>query len=280
MEIGAYCLNVGQANCLVLLDPLPEGEGAPNTFQAALIDVGVDGHAVADWLDRMGVHRIVLIALTHNDEDHIRGLLEVVVAYQGRIEQLRFVPDRPTSDIPFWIDAQRWRHNGWVRSVDQLSAPSAATPDMGAILVGPPTTTYRLHCAYPDMFQHQAVVHRAKQVGPRTGRGPNATSAVLRLARPSRSEHTVMLFGGDLDFPGWRSMLQTRHRLVADVFVLPHHGGPRWPRADFSYTELARAVKPRSAIVSVGTRQRGSVIPTRRSCKRFVPRGLPYSAPR
>src|SRR5437899_2275482 len=109
------------------------------------------------------------------------------------------------------MDAQRWRNSRWVRSVDLLRTPSASTPGMGATLVEPPTTSYRLHCVYPDVFQHHAVVHRAQQVGPRTGRGPNATSAVVRLARPARPTRTTILFGGDLDFPGWRSMVQSGH---------------------------------------------------------------------
>jgi glyoxylase-like metal-dependent hydrolase (beta-lactamase superfamily II) len=99
MEVGVYCLNVGQANCLAVLDPVPGGP--PGAYQAALIDVGVDGHRLAEWLRDAGVRRILLIALTHNDEDHILGLTDVVQAYRKRVEQLLFVPDRPTGGLPY-----------------------------------------------------------------------------------------------------------------------------------------------------------------------------------
>jgi len=53
MDLSLYCLNVGQANCLVLLDLLPKGR--PGEYQAVVIDVGVDGTRLARWLRDVGV---------------------------------------------------------------------------------------------------------------------------------------------------------------------------------------------------------------------------------
>jgi beta-lactamase superfamily II metal-dependent hydrolase len=254
MEVGVYCLNVGQANCLAVLDPVPGGP--PGAYQAALIDVGVDGHRLAEWLRDAGVRRILLIALTHNDEDHILGLTEVVQAYRKRVEQLLFVPDRPTGDLPYWVDAQRWVGGGVIKQVGQLDTPKAARPGLGRVLLEPPQVSYRLYCTYPDVFQNYAAVQKAEKVGPRTGRGPNATSAVLGLSRPANPKRTCVLFGGDLDFPGWRCLSESGHRLTADVLIAPHHGAPRGAAGDFAHAHLARAVRPRFAVLSVGTRQR------------------------
>jgi hypothetical protein len=35
-----------------------------------------------------------------------------------------------------------------------------------------------------------------------------------------------ILLGGDLDLPGWRCLVESGHRLKADVLIVPHHGAP------------------------------------------------------
>jgi beta-lactamase superfamily II metal-dependent hydrolase len=258
VDVGVYCLNVGEGNCCALIDPLPDGR--PGAFQAALIDLGVDGARLVDWLREVNVGYIPLIALSHNDRDHIIGLEEVVRAFRRRIGQLLFVPDRPTARIPYWLEAQNWASQGIIRGTGQLATPRNFRPGMGAVLLGPPQVGYRLHCLYPDVFQQYAVVHGAARPGPQVGRGPNATSAVLGMSRTERPEaqprRMRVLFGGDLDLPGWHCLVESRHRIAADVLIVPHHGAPRGPTADFGYDDLAAAVQPQFAVFSVGTRQR------------------------
>jgi len=255
MDTSVYCLNVGQANCVAIIDPFPNG--SLGHYQASLIDLGVDGKRLAIWLDDIGVRRIPLIALSHNDEDHVFGLESVVQAYRRRIGRLLFVVDRPPELIPYWLEAQRWVADGWVGQIGQLDTPAAARPGMGRVLVEPPDVSYRLHCIYPDVFEHYAAAQGAPRVGARTGRGPNATSAVLGLVRPANPSRTRVLFGGDLDLPGWRCLVESGHRLNADILIVPHHGGPRKATASFGPGDLARAIQPRFAIISVGTLQGG-----------------------
>ena len=104
MDIGIYCLNVGQGNCLAVIDSLPKGR--PSQSQASLIDVGTDGDQLADWFGSIGVRRIPLIALTHNDADHICGLPTLVQRYRRRIGRVLFLIDRNPADIPFFLDAE------------------------------------------------------------------------------------------------------------------------------------------------------------------------------
>jgi glyoxylase-like metal-dependent hydrolase (beta-lactamase superfamily II) len=257
-DLAVYCLNVGQGNCCAIIDPSPEGR--PGPYQAVLIDLGVDGARLVDWLREVNVRYIPLIALSHNDRDHIVGLEEVVRAFRRRVGQLLFVPDRPTLQIPFWLEADEWARQGLIDSTGQLTTPRAYRPGMGVVLLGPPQVSYRLHCLYPDLFQHYAAVHGAGRAGTPVGHGPNATSAILGLSRTQRPEaqprRMWVLFGGDLDFPGWRCLVESRHRLAADVLVAPHHGAPRGATADFGQAELVRAIKPQFVVFSVGTRQR------------------------
>jgi glyoxylase-like metal-dependent hydrolase (beta-lactamase superfamily II) len=139
VDIGVYCLDVGQGSCAAIIDPIPGG--AATSFQACLIDVGVDGDALAEWLQSIGVQRIPLIALTHNDEDHIRGLPRLVHRYRPirrrvppRIGRLLFLIDRdPPDDIPYYLDAEQWVATGLVEETGRLETPRRYRPGMGGV---------------------------------------------------------------------------------------------------------------------------------------------------
>jgi beta-lactamase superfamily II metal-dependent hydrolase len=262
MDIGVYCLNVGQGTCVAVIDPLPGGRDGQ--FQASLIDVGCDGNRLADWLRSVEVHRIPLIALTHNDEDHVRGLPQLVQRFRlssarghPRIGRVLFVIDRDPVDIPFYLDADAWRREGLIEETGRLETPGQYRPSPGGTLIQEPHTSYRLHCAFPSMHQTEAVVRGGSIHGPRLGRDPNDTSAVIRLTRPKNPGRTRFLFGGDLNYPGWQSMREAGLKLRTDVLLAPHHGGPRGETADFGPGELAAETRPRIVLFSAGTRQRG-----------------------
>lgn len=253
MHLAIYCLNVGQGNCIAVVDQMPASP--PGAFQATLIDVGTDGVRLGRWLRSIGVRRILAIIATHNDRDHILGLDRLVDAYAGRIGQVRFVPDRTESRIPFYVPVQEWSDRRLVGSLDQLNVPATATPGVGRALLDPGEASYQLFCIYPTIFDPAAVVRGATRTGPRLGSGPNAVSGVVRLARATKPDEVLILFGGDLDFPGWHRLHETGYRLHADIFVVPHHGAPCAASDEFGHRHLAEAVRPRIAIISVGTHQ-------------------------
>ena len=224
MDIGIYCLNVGQGNCLAVIDSLPKGR--PSQSQASLIDVGTDGDQLADWFGSIGVRRIPLIALTHNDADHICGLPTLVQRYRRRIGRVLFLIDRNPADIPFFLDAEDWVATGIIAEVGRLETSRHYRPGMGEPLVQEPQTSYRLLCAFPTMHQTEAAVRGAAAGGPRLGHDPNDTSGVIRLALPANSRRTRILFGGDLHYGGWHSMTDAGLDLQTNVLIAPHHGGP------------------------------------------------------
>jgi competence protein ComEC len=259
LDIGIYCLDVGQGNCLAVVDPLPGGR--PGQFQASLVDVGTDGNRLADWLHSIGVRKIAVIALTHNDEDHVRGLEQLVYRFNPppkrgpRVDRVFFLVDRDPVGIPFYLDAQSWAQDGLIGRVARLETPDAAPPGMGAILIREPFASYRLHCAFP-IFPYSEAVSRRAPSRSRTGTNPNDTSGVIRLARPANPNRTRILFGGDLSYPGWQKMRDDGLDLQADVLVAPHHGAPRGSSAAFGPAELAAETQPRYVLFTAGTRQR------------------------
>jgi hypothetical protein len=199
MALTLYCLDVGQANCLVILDPL--ANSGVRALQAVVIDVGVDGTRLARWLHDVGVRHIPLIVLTHNDEDHIFGLDGLVQGFRARVGQVRFVVDRAPQDIPFWVPAQHWLRAGLVGGVEELRARTGATQPRGQLLLSPPACGYWLFCLYPNLFEHQAAVRGAEIVGPRvalSGGTPRPESRRPRCSasrRPAPSDSAFRLHG-------------------------------------------------------------------------------------
>jgi competence protein ComEC len=247
MGIGVYCLEVGQGQCIALIGPSPEGS------QAALIDVGIDGERLARWLRTVGVRRIPLVVLTHNHEDHIKGLASLIRAFPRLVGDVRFVVEQASGEIPFWISLQKWRAAGKIGSANIIYPPDTSQPSNGLELLDPGLAGFQLFCIYPTVFEAGAVAHDAPLVGTHPGRGANAASAILRLARLSEPGRTIALFGGDLTFRGWRRLGEKGHDLSAEVLVVPHHGSSHGADHTFGPEHLARAVRPRFALFSVGT---------------------------
>src|SRR5208282_5331151 len=262
VNTGMYCLEVGQGSCIVLIDRVP---GRPTESQAALVDVGGDGKQLSKWLDHYGVKRIVTIALTHHDDDHIRGLGQIVQAYKRRVDTVWILPDRIQHPKRLWLPTQKWRDDGWVRQIKRLEAPSVYSPGLGECITGPFATEYALYCIYPELFDVESIVHDAPRTGEPLGAGPNAISAVLRVAIPTAAptslDETHVLIGGDLDYLGWSHLVKTGHDLSAHVFVAPHHGGPGHASAAFQASDLVDAVRPSTALVSVGTEKNSGAKP-------------------
>ena len=247
MAIGVYCLDVGQGQCIALIGP------SPDRSEAALIDVGTDGGRLARWLKSIGVRRISLVVLTHNHDDHIKGLTSLVEAFPRDVGDVRFVLDRPHDEIPFWMRIQQWVGTGKIRSAGVVDAPETSEPGRGLPLCESGPGGFQLYCIYPSVFAAAAVAHEVTLLGTHPGRGANAVSAIIRLARAGEPKATIALFGGDLTFRGWRRLEEKGHDLSAEVLVVPHHGSDRGGLLEFGPQELARAVRPRFALFSVGT---------------------------
>src|SRR6202035_2459210 len=106
--------------------------GRRGRFQAALIDVGCGGSLLADWLRSVGVQYLPVIVLTHNDDDHVRGLSQLVQRYRRHIGKVLFVVDRHAAEIPYYLDAQGWVRAGIIAASSRLETPQRARPGMGA----------------------------------------------------------------------------------------------------------------------------------------------------
>jgi competence protein ComEC len=248
MPIGLYTLDVGQGQCVVCIG------GTAANRQAAVIDAGTRGDRLRQWLADQGVRRIPAVVLTHNHADHVRGIFGLVESFAGRIGKLYYLIDQPPAKIPYWLPIQRWLREGKIEAAAKVCPEDRARPTYGKSLIARGLDGFQLYCIYPTEIELAAVAQRAPLEGIHPGGGnPNAASAVIRLVRSGTPEQTLALLGGDLTFQGWKRLREQKRDLRAEVLVVPHHGSTTGAADDFGPRHLAEAVRPRFALISVGT---------------------------
>ncbi len=248
MPLGIYVGNVGQGQCVTLIN------SNPTSLRAAIVDAGTNGNRLAKWLKSVGVRHIPAIVLTHNHNDHIRGIADLVEAYAGKVGKLYYVIDQPPAEIPYWLPIQRWLEKKKITAAVKVCPEDTADPTHGKSLLPQGLDGFQLYCVYPTEIELAGVAQAAPLLGTNPGaNNANAAGAILRLVRSNTKDETITLLGGDLTFRGWQRLHERGCNLAAQVLVVPHHGSAKGATPAFGPTHLARAVQPDYALFSVGT---------------------------
>ena len=162
-------------------------------------------------LDRLGVHRLDGVVLTHSDDDHVGGTAAVVRAFA--VAEITYpCPAGAEPPMPELL-AEAAAHGVPSRCVVAGMEALPGCADRSTILWPPPF----------------AIAHH------------NGASLVFRLAWRGRS----FVFTGDLEAEQEQALLDAGADLGADVLKLAHHGG-----AKSSSPAFLAAVRPSIAIVS------------------------------
>lgn len=208
-QLGITYLGVGQGDCALLR--------GPDGFDI-LIDGGKTsaGPTVAAYLRAYGVDDIDVLLASHNDADHIGGLVDVLAM----------------DDIP----VQQAYFNGYVVDTDIFRAFATA-----AALEGAPLQALQ----YPAELGWGALFVRV--LGPEAslpaGVSQNDASIVLLVSYGDQD----FLFPGDLEAEGEAQVLGRGTPLAAEVLKVAHHGSDSSSGLSFLY-----AVQPTDAVISVG----------------------------
>lgn len=212
-------LDVGQGDAIFIRAPdgkqaLIDGGPDPTILPAAV------ARRLAPW-----ERDLDLVAITHPDEDHLAGLVEIARRYHpGLILDTRLPHDTPTG--------QAWA---------ALSAPHAARTPYSVSRTAYPTRGTTLDLGSGVRLQ---VLHPGPAPTSGTQADENNNGLVLRLSYG----RTSFLLTGDLEAEGEAELLrQAGLPLQATVLKVAHHGAKQATTRRF-----LEAVRPQVAVISVG----------------------------
>ncbi len=202
-------LDVGQGDAILV--ETPDGRNL-------LIDGGASGQAVTEALGRelpFWEHTLDLVALTHPEDDHLAGLIDVLERYD--VKQVLATPrEADTAAYEEWRELIR---------LEDIPYHEARVGDRVDLDDG---ATLRVLAPDEEML---------------AGGEPNDASLVLKLTWRQVS----FLLAGDIEALSEEALLDSKADLRASVLKVPHHGSRTSTGAAF-----VRAVQPAVAVVSVG----------------------------
>ena len=207
---AAVACDVGQGDAVVL------ATGEPG--RAVLVDTGGDTGPVDACLDRLGVHTLALVVLSHLHADHTGGLA-------GALR------DRVAGGVA--VGPVRLPH-------DTLRRVALTARDAGAPVVA---LTPGQRLSWPGLvLDVLGPVHPDVAPDPEDGTAVNDGSLVLRAGTAAGS----VLLTGDVELAAQADLVASGIDLRADVLKMPHHG------SRYSSPDFLAAVAPRAVLVSVG----------------------------
>lgn len=241
-EARCYVLDVGQGMSSVVV--LPGG-------RVLIIDGGPSAQVPLQLLARTRRPlSIEAIVVTHNDDDHARGVVGIAVDHLRNLKRIWCLVDREPRDIR-WLNELIDSLNEADRELLFTKLARLETDDVRRRLwpeEDPPSPGgVRLRLLFPTFWQNLETLRRLKKP-------TNDTCGVVDL----RCGDGSVIFPGDAPRRVWQELHDRFGRLTCDVLVFPHHGGapggdPDQAGADTTWL-LQQALECRQLVVfSVGT---------------------------
>lgn len=206
---GMHVLDVGQGDAILL--------------RSGSVDVLVDGGPDASVLQALGAvrpfwdRRLDVVLLTHPQEDHVRGLLDIL---ERENVGLVLLPEIPAASATF---------KEFIRRLHERRIPVHAVRAGTELRHG----DLRIRALAPD----RTLLERARK-------NANHGSIVLRVDAPQFSA----LLTGDVEAPTEQHLVRTTGGLLdVDVLKVPHHGSKT-----SSTTSFLRAISPALSVMSLG----------------------------
>jgi beta-lactamase superfamily II metal-dependent hydrolase len=225
-------LDVAHGNCAILQD----------TGGTVIIDCA-HGDTLIETLRHLNISYVDRIIISHADEDHIKGFIDLLSDESIKIGHIYINPDG-SKKTRTWMNLRR------------LISEAISKYD---------TTRHFIHVGMTDCLDIGQVkievlappMDLVGQVGgldlEEKSLKSNSVSAVIRLLYKDRG---VALLAGDVDRIGLRNLLRNSSEIEADILIFPHHGGNvgggrEQDNKDFA-TSLCQQVNPKLVIFSTG----------------------------
>jgi beta-lactamase superfamily II metal-dependent hydrolase len=225
-------LDVAHGNCSILQD----------TEGSIIIDCA-HGDTLIETLRQLGIKEIDRIMISHADQDHFKGFIDLLLDETIIVKQVHLNPDAKKDTKVFGgirraiTDAKKRNKT----SHEYLDTDMTGKLDVGEVRIEvlAPSKEIMGYSGSKDL-QGKSLTS-------------NSVSAVIRLVYKSRG---VVLLAGDIDRVGLDNLLKNSSEIEADVLVFPHHGGNtgvgrELENQEFT-TKLCKQVKPKLTLFSIG----------------------------
>lgn len=195
---------------------------------------------VVDALDELGIIEVSDVLLSHADEDHISGVMTLLL--KKRVRNVYVNPDAvKRTDV--WYDmrcalAEARRDGGTIVHPSLTTNDDGKFESHGLVLrVLAPHPEDALGGVGGEDLEGRTQVH-------------NTMSVVIKVVYLDRP---VALLPGDLDKIGFEHLMREGDDLQAEMLVFPHHGGtPSGANSKEFAEHLCRAVTPKMVVFSIG----------------------------
>lgn len=222
-------LNVGQGDCTVASD-LESGE-------ALVIDCPTKAFKpVLKRLRSMSLRKVDIV-VTHWDQDHYAGVVDLAKNLANSVPKMRLLYNHDTLLVGGKDDR--------TRRLTRLR--SFLDPSLDSVVLAP-AVDGATGTVGPARWSMLAPTHRELTGAVTTG-DRNAGSAVLHLL----GEGMSVLVGGDAQDGIWRRLIASGRLPQADTFRCSHHGGHTGPDTGGALSEVLAVVKPQEVVISVGS---------------------------
>ena len=233
-------LDVGHGNSAVLV----------NSEGVVVIDTGL-GSSLLEYLSESGITRIDAIVLSHADDDHIGGLVQVLSSRMFHIKSVHLNTDsakgsRRWDDLLYELDQADLKGElDFKTSLTRDSGENFHLGDVQFEILGP----------------SKYLAARGPGSTDRRGRKltSNSVSAVMRLLKKG---YPIALLPGDLDHIGLDDLRTSGVNADAPIVVFPHHGGRTGSRDMAAFAkEFCEITSPNLVIFSIGRGRHGTPRP-------------------
>jgi beta-lactamase superfamily II metal-dependent hydrolase len=227
-----HILNVGHGNCCIIMD-----------IKGVTIIDAAHSRAHVKFLKRRGIDSIRAILISHADNDHIAGVMHLLLESGLRVEEIYLNPDASKRNES-WEGLRKAlafaRRNHGTTVHTQLTTTISKTLKNGVFEI-------EILAPTPEIAAGGVGATDLKGVKIKS----NTMSAVVRVIK---GELPLLLLPADLDSAGLDNLATEHPQLKARILVFPHHGGNPGgkEKADDFAKRLLAMVEPRLVIFSIG----------------------------
>jgi competence protein ComEC len=227
--LDVLLLDVGHGSCALAIAE----------SRTIVID-GAPGVVLLETLEAEGIAEIDAVLISHADEDHIGGIVELLNQGSIRVKRVLANPDSSKATAA-WRDLRAAVSDAMKRGTALL--PSLTTNDSAALS----SDDMIVDVLHPNPVAALGAAGGSDTAGRRMT--SNSMSAVVRIR--SRDGASILLTG-DLDRNGLDNAVEDGANLSADALVFPHHGGLCGDTDVEGFTdEVAARVDPEVVLFSI-----------------------------